>query len=235
MERFVMLHPEYKADRMTYAGRLDPMAEGVLIVLCGEKNKERDTYTSLDKDYEFEFVLGVETDTFDVLGKITGTKGGTASIEDVEKVLSKYRGRIVQKYPPFSSKVVNGEPMFALARSGKLAEADIPTHEVEVKSLELIGTTTQTVKDFSHWIKDALRRIEGDFRQTEILNMWEDYLGALSPDQCLTTFKMRVSSGSGFYVRQLVSDIGRDLGVGAVTTAILRTRVGPFLLAESQK
>jgi tRNA pseudouridine55 synthase len=123
---------------MTYAGRLDPMAEGVLIVLTGEKNKEREAYTGLDKDYEFEFILGLETDTHDVLGKITETKQPKViSEKDIQNALKKFTGKFKQKYPAYSSKVVGGVPLFDLARKGKLATVVMPDHEVEVKKSSL--------------------------------------------------------------------------------------------------
>jgi tRNA pseudouridine55 synthase len=44
---------------------------------------------------------------------------------------------------------------------------------------------------------------------------------------------VRVSCSSGTYVRVLVADLGRALGVGAHLTRLVRTRVGPFALAEA--
>ncbi len=35
---------------MTYAGRLDPLAEGVLILLVGDECKKKDQYLGLDKE-----------------------------------------------------------------------------------------------------------------------------------------------------------------------------------------
>jgi tRNA pseudouridine55 synthase len=233
IERFVTMHPEYRGVRMTYAGRLDPMAEGVLLVLCGEKNKERDAYTGLDKDYEFEFMLGVETDTFDILGMIAKTTGKGADTGALEAALKKYEGKITQKYPPYSSKVINGKAMFTLAREGKLMEADIPTHEVEAQKIELLGSKTLLKADFRKYVLDSIKYVEGDFRQKESMDAWEAYF--VSAPEEIVIWKARLSCGSGFYVRQLVADVGRDLGTGAVTVSILRTRVGSFVLAESQR
>ena len=42
---------EYKDVKMTYAGRLDPMAEGLLIILTGEECKNKEKYLVLDKEY----------------------------------------------------------------------------------------------------------------------------------------------------------------------------------------
>jgi len=53
---------------MTYAGRLDPMAEGLLLILAGEECKKKDEYTSLEKTYQAKILFGVGTDTYDLLG-----------------------------------------------------------------------------------------------------------------------------------------------------------------------
>ena len=239
IERYVTEHPEYKEVKITYAGRLDPMAEGVLLVLTGEKNKERETYTALDKDYEFEFILGIETDTHDVLGKITSaTKNSDIdkkiTEKEVEKTLKKYTGKFMQKYPAYSSKVVNGTPLYNLARKGKIGTVVMPKHEVEVKKIELIGSRGISPADFKRYIEDAVNAVVGDFRQKEILKTWDAYFEkVIKTDDSFLVYKARVTSGGGFYVRQLVSDIGRDLSTGAVTTSILRTRVGEYKLKNS--
>ena len=245
VERYVASHPEFAKSKMTYAGRLDPMAEGVLVVLTGEKNKERDTYTGLDKDYEFEFIFGVETDTFDVLGKITHTKTVSTSLDAsmstpfdmdisrIETALKKYTGTFEQKYPSYSSKVINGVQMFELARMGMLLDKDIPTHAVTAQSIEYIGSRTVSIADMRQKILDDIHALTGDFRQQEICKLWNEYFEKEGTPQSFVIHKARVSCGSGFYVRQLVSDIGRDLGFGAVTISILRTRVGDFVLKDS--
>ena len=53
---------------MTYAGRLDPAAEGFLIVLTGEECKKKETYSSLTKTYMAEILVDVSTDSYDLLG-----------------------------------------------------------------------------------------------------------------------------------------------------------------------
>jgi tRNA U55 pseudouridine synthase TruB len=62
------VRPELADIPLTYAGRLDPMAEGLLLVLGGEKVHEKDTYLGLDKTYTVTALLGIETDSFDLLG-----------------------------------------------------------------------------------------------------------------------------------------------------------------------
>ncbi len=68
LERFRKNNPEYKDEKMTYAGRLDPLAKGVLLVLVGEECKNKEKYLCLDKEYEVDVLFGFATDTYDVLG-----------------------------------------------------------------------------------------------------------------------------------------------------------------------
>lgn len=55
---------------LTYAGRLDPMASGKLLVLIGEECKKKDEYLGLDKAYDFSVLFGIGSDTHDVLGRL---------------------------------------------------------------------------------------------------------------------------------------------------------------------
>lgn len=237
IERYVARHHRFAKAKMTYAGRLDPMAEGVLVVLAGEKNKERDAYTGLDKEYEFEFVLGAETDTFDVLGlPVAGEEGAEfgASVDEkrLEAALKKYQGTILQTYPPYSSKVVDGMPLFEYARLGKLETIELPKHEVEAKEIALLGKREVSVAELEKEIVGAIEAVKGDFRQEQTVEAWKRRF-AEAKKGAISIYKARVACGSGFYVRQLVADVGKDLGTGAVTLSILRTRVGGFLLSDS--
>lgn len=236
IERFITMNPKYKGVKMTYAGRLDPMAEGVLIVLAGEKNKERDAYTGLDKDYSFEFILGVETDTYDVLGKIVSHVDPKAPAKNitltaVKQAAKKYTGTFEQVYPAYSSKVVDGVPLFDLARKGQIDNVALPKHTVKVPRLEITGTRTISREDFKKDIIRSIGFVKGDFRQEETIALWREYLEGPAPEMIMI-YKGELSCGSGFYVRQLVADIGNDLGVKAVTTAIVRTRVGEFKIED---
>jgi tRNA pseudouridine55 synthase len=235
MGRFVASHPEYAGVKMTYAGRLDPMAEGVLVVLSGEKNKERDVYTGMDKDYEFELVFGVETDTLDPLGLVTTQKLVTKepSLDEVNSALRKYLGSIEQAYPAYSSKVVDGTPLFEYARRGVIGSVVMPRHVVNVSRLEATSVRKVSKDEFWKGVRDSVMAVTGDFRQKHIVEAWEGYFASSTAPQSLFVYKLSVSCGSGFYVRQLVSDLGRDLGLGAVTVSIVRTRVGEYGIADS--
>ena len=45
--KFKRKNPEYENEKIAYAGRLDPMADGLLLLLLGEENKKRKSYEDL--------------------------------------------------------------------------------------------------------------------------------------------------------------------------------------------
>ena len=95
MERFRAENPEYFDIPMTYAGRLDPIATGDLLVLTGEECKKKDEYLGLDKEYEATVLLGFQTDSYDVLG-IPSKIGLKENFEEEKKKL-----RFQQTHPEY--------------------------------------------------------------------------------------------------------------------------------------
>jgi hypothetical protein len=80
LKRLRRRRPELADARLSYAGRLDPMACGILPVLVGEENDRRENFLGRDKTYVFTVLFGVATDTFDLLGipkKVTSSFGGS--------------------------------------------------------------------------------------------------------------------------------------------------------------
>jgi tRNA pseudouridine(55) synthase len=223
---------------LSYAGRLDPMAEGVLLVLVGdEENAKREKYLGLEKEYEFDVLWGVETDTYDVLGKIVATKiPAVFDKKDFAKVIEKYQGIYNQPYPPYSSQPVNGKPLFQWAREGRLDEiADkIPSKEIDIKVLEHVCDRRIITADLKEKILGNISLVKGDFRQKEITALWEDFF-AKHPSTIFTFSTFRATVTSGAYMRGLAHTFGRELGCGAIALRIVRIRVGKFEIESSAK
>lgn len=214
---------------MTYAGRLDPMAEGLLICLLGDECKEKNQYLGLDKEYEFEILVGVSTDTFDLLGLIQ--KNGTDVLVKKEKILNvteSMKGKFSQAYPAFSSKPIDGTPRFVHAKEGRVEEE---THEVELKDVAFLGERTISSQELFMKIQEATENVNGDFRQTEILESWQEHIQEGAEFQVL---KFTVAVSSGFYIRQLVEDLGNKLGIPMTTFWIKRTKIGEHAFADGQ-
>src|SRR3989344_2208467 len=83
--RYKQKHPQYRTKKMSYPGRLDPMAEGVLVLLAGEDTKKMISFMKHDKEYVADILLGLSTDTLDILGM--PVKGDAGVID--EKLLKK--------------------------------------------------------------------------------------------------------------------------------------------------
>ncbi len=223
---------------MTYAGRLDPMAEGVLLVLSGDAIAEKQKYLDLPKTYTFQILWGFETDTLDILGKVSNIGCLTVPEElKIREVLEKSIGKFEQKYPVYSSKPVNGTPMFQLAREGKLEELQTQTHEVELISAEFISRHTISSELLLQYIVAKVNLVTGDFRQKEIIEKWQDTVSrtpldipvaeqSTLQDFAFTIDTIEVVVGSGFYVRQFVADLAEKLGTVAITFHIKRTKIG---------
>lgn len=225
--RFRESHKEYENLKMTYAGRLDPMAEGVLVVLAGNiQEAKKKEILEFDKEYEFEVLWGFETDTYDVLGLVTGVgKEPTKNFDKrlpmlLEQVLKKK----TQEYPPYSSRTVGGKSLFEWSREGRISEVDIPTRHIKIFSLYHLETRRVLQKEIFKVIEEKVSKVKGDFRQQEILNKWKE---SVKEDEYALISRCRTTVSSGTYIRSIVHYLGREMGSGALAYSIKRTRVGP--------
>jgi tRNA pseudouridine55 synthase len=220
--------PQYATETLSYAGRLDPMATGVMLVLVGDANKKRAEYLNLEKKYTTEILIGVSTDTYDTLGLVTDIIKEQYDKERIEEMVrEKVRGVVgtfSQKYPEFSSKPVFGEPLFVHARSGR--HVTVPVHDVTVYSSNFLSCTPVTAEHVLSRIHTGITSVGGDFRQTDIWNTWQSMLGTCDLQFLVVTLELSVSSG--FYIRQYAHDLGVLVGIPACVLSIDRTQVGQW-------
>ena len=237
MTKWRKLHPELEFTPMTYAGRLDPMAEGVLLVLYGEIVNEKTKYLSLIKEYEFEILFGFYTDTYDILGKVVSIyENENIKIEknSIEKVFSNMIGKNEMPYPPFSSRPVFGKPLFVWAKEDRLDEISIPNHIVEIFSLKILGKIEIDKRELLKNIEDKINKVNGDFRQKEILSIWKSVVSK-SNLKSFPIIKCIAGVGSGTYIRQIAHILGEKIGIPAVTYSIKRTQIGDYKVEDSER
>jgi tRNA pseudouridine55 synthase len=227
IERFKKDNPEYKNDKMTYAGRLDPLAEGLLLILVGDECKNKEKYLGLEKVYEVDVFFGFSTDTYDVLGKITESKDYNKSKIPNENLLKSFIGKFSQKYPSFSSKTIKGKTLFSLFKNGELKDEEIPEKEVEIKDIKIIGGRTISKIDLKKYINESISLVKGDFRQKEILDIWKYTIVNFKSDNFMI-ISLRVDCTSGTYMRTLANAIGEKAGIPALALSIKRIKVGKF-------
>ena len=224
IKRYKKDHPELKDEKFTYLGRLDPMAEGVLLVGTSEDTKEenKQKFLHLDKEYEFVVLFGFATDSFDALGKIMRVEK-IDDIKEVElcKLAEVYVGKREQKYPPYSSKVRRWE------NRDEVDGDELPTKEVEIYSLVFEGLQTLSSKELFGRLLMDISKVQGDFRQNEVLIQWKNILASLDNTKMyLGRFRACVSTGT--YIRSIANEMGKTLGCGALALSIKRTKVGEW-------
>lgn len=235
IEIFKKKHPEYRDIKLGYAGRLDPMAEGVLLVLAGDENRKRKHYEAMEKTYAFDCLFGVTTDTFDMLGLITDTTRVSKEIikKDLPSILDKIGQQTTQQYPAYSSRTVNGKPLFYWARHNSLDEIIIPSHPIAISELRLIKIQTISFNKLRKYVFENIEQVKGDFRQKEIIKSWKQYFKRAQTSLVVTTCSITCSSGT--YVRSLCDEIGKELGAGSIALRIRRESIGSFVLGDSLK
>lgn len=228
LDRLRLERPEYEKANMTYLGRLDPMAEGVMPVLVGD-TREKEKYLAWDKTYEFEVLWGFETDTYDILGLVTVGKVPQKLEEKISALMRKIAKRTIQSYPPYSSRAIGGKQLFQWAREGRIREIDIPERQIKIFSLDHIHTREMLGKEILKEVTEKISLVKGDFRQKEILKKWNAELKNREGDRFMVSrFTTDVSSGT--YVRGLAHEMGKLLDSSALAYSIKRTRVGEYRL-----
>jgi tRNA pseudouridine(55) synthase len=249
--------PEYASLPLTYAGRLDPMASGKLLVLIGEECKCKEQYLTLDKTYQFSVLLGIGSDTHDVLGRLhvessyetnPPPEGVPALETQLRNICANLTGDIELPYPHFSSKTVQGKPLHMWTLEGRLEEISIPTKASNIYSLQLDKIETKTRAavcaearakiDTIPEVTEASKTLGNDFRRVDVRldwdqiknNCWTSDVGQLSlPDEyTIAHFTCTVSSGT--YMRTLAKLIGKQLvaPTSSLAWSIHRTQIGEF-------
>lgn len=236
LEAWRAKHPAYKAVPATYAGRLDPMAEGKLLVLLGEECKKRENYLGLDKEYEIEVFFDIGSDTGDALGLVTysNTKTPVDRLH-LEQILRDEKGRHVRPYPLFSSKTVNGKPLFLHALAGTLTNIPVPTHVEHIYSVHVAGMRSIPAHVLRKEIDSFLalapkadassKQLGADFRIREVRSAWEAVFAAAG-ERTFGVVKLRVACASGVYMRSLAKRLGEAFGTEAIAYSITRTKIG---------
>lgn len=123
--------------KIGHTGTLDPNATGVMIILYDNATKASQFLVSDKKEYEARVVLGIETDTLDIGGKIINeSKYIVPNKSDIECVLNSFVGKSKQTVPITSAKSVNGKRLYKYQLENK--EVELPIIDINVYSIDLL-------------------------------------------------------------------------------------------------
>ncbi len=127
----------FNAQKAGHAGTLDPLATGILPIALGEATKTVPYLMDADKAYRFTIRWGETTATFDAEGEVTATSDVRPTVEEVEAVLPRFVGEIIQVPPNFSAIKVDGERAYDLAREG--VEFELEGRPITIHALSVMG------------------------------------------------------------------------------------------------
>lgn len=123
--------------RVGHGGTLDPVATGVVPVCLGQATRLMEYVIDGTKDYRAVIELGVETDTYDSLGRVTVTSDPSrVDRAAVERALEVFQGVIRQVPPMYSALKKQGKRLYELARAG--IEVEREPRDVKVLSTTLV-------------------------------------------------------------------------------------------------
>ncbi len=126
-----------KTKKVGHTGTLDPMATGVLPLLFGNATKAQSLLPDSSKEYISEFKLGITTDTLDIWGTVKENKPVSVLVDDIEKLLPKFTGDILQLPPMYSAVQKDGKRLYELARQG--IEVEREKRPVNIGILKLLN------------------------------------------------------------------------------------------------
>jgi tRNA pseudouridine(55) synthase len=212
---------------LAYAGRLDPMASGKLLILIGDECKNQAAYHGLDKAYDFSVLLGIGSDTHDVLGRLHPQQNQASDRSDAElatqiqAICQALTGDIELPYPLFSSKTIQGKPLLVWTLENRLDEITIPTKQSTVYYLELsnietksradVCTEARTKIDSIPPVTELSKAIGNDFRRVDVRQDWVQVAQANDLPNQYHIAHFHCIASSGTYMRTLASVIGERL------------------------
>ncbi len=136
----------YGQKKVGHTGTLDPMAEGVLIVVLGKATKLADLIISHNKKYIATMRLGYSTTTDDITGEemnsvtsdeVTARMTSESFEKEVTDCFKSFFGVSLQIPPRYSAIKVNGKKLYEYARAG--IEIEIEPRPIEIYDIKLVG------------------------------------------------------------------------------------------------
>ena len=126
----------FNAEKAGHGGTLDPLASGLLPIALGEATKTVSYAMDGRKVYRFTACWGEERTTDDLEGEVSATSDRRPSGKEIELILPRFTGEIMQAPPAFSAIKVDGERAYDLARAGEAVE--LAERPILIEALRLV-------------------------------------------------------------------------------------------------
>lgn len=198
-----------------HAGTLDPMATGVLPILCGGATRALEWLPDHDKRYLVTVRFGAVSDTQDIWGTVEQTGKPLPTKDALEAALTHFRGDILQTPPMMSAIKKDGVRLYELARKG--IEIEREARPVTIHTLELLSFDGETaVLDCACSKGTYMRVIAADLGQmlgcgALMSGLRRTLAAGFSLEECLTLEQVREEVANGT-VAQRILPVDRVLG-----------------------
>jgi tRNA pseudouridine55 synthase len=190
--------------KVGHAGTLDPMATGLLVLGLGRSTRLLRFVQGFEKEYRATALFGVATDSLDADGAVIDRSPLPVTVEMVDEVASRFRGRIMQVPPMVSARKVEGRRLYELAREGSVVErearpvvissltiTDVAPCDYPEVSFDVVcstGTYVRTLAD------DMARALGGRAHLVELRRVRN---GSLSVDDALSVAELEGAAAEG--------------------------------------
>ncbi len=124
------------ARKIGHGGTLDPLASGILPIALGEATKTIPYIQDHRKTYRFTAQWGEQRSTDDLEGDVIATSNKRPTQAEIQAVLPRFTGDILQTPPQFSAIKIDGERAYDIARDG--GEVDLKPRPVYIETFDLI-------------------------------------------------------------------------------------------------
>ena len=223
--KYIKKNKEYKFSKLYYAGRLDPLC-GLMIILKDEECKKQNLYHNFSKTYNFKLLLGISSDTYDILGKITQSK----KYSHISKIkIIDLMNRLIGKQNQYQNLIHQLELMVNLygIMPKNNTDTKIPLKEITINSINFINQTQFSKEELLIDVYKKINMISSDnsenFRQKEIIQTWNKI-----ENQNYQIIEMNTNVSCGTYIRGLCHLIGKHIGIPCIALDIYRTTIDEF-------
>jgi tRNA pseudouridine55 synthase len=128
-------------SKVGHLGTLDPKASGVLILALGKATRLIEYFMNDDKSYIFDIKWGISTDSHDAEGNATYKSENRIALNEIQKSLPQFKGKIMQIPPIYSALKINGKRAYNLAR--KNIDFTLNAREMHVYNLEILSHNSE--------------------------------------------------------------------------------------------
>lgn len=120
----------FPKTKVGHTGTLDPLATGVLPICIGAATKLSQDLTCENKKYRVKILLGIETDTYDITGKIVFASVVRKDEIYIQERIKRFIGKQLQTPPKYSAIKIDGKRAYSYAREGK--DVTMTPREIEI-------------------------------------------------------------------------------------------------------